>query len=545
MAAHAEASRVRVRDDAVVVELDRPGRLVARLRDGDAEASAPVDGGRATLPLGPLASPGVWDLFLERPDGTLLRVGRHEDGLPGKRDLLVYPPRRVDGLELRPFFTVNDNLSIRCAPPRAPKRQAKDEVPPRPGARRRAALLAATAVQALAIGLLRAVLALRPRGGGDPRRVHLLLMHAYGMGGTIRTTLNLAEHLVRTRPVEIVSLIRRRDEPFFDLPDGVEVASLDDQRTAGRLDGLLRGLPSVLVHPDDHVYALCSLHSDLMLARRLWRMRSGVLVTTRPGFNLLAARLRPPGVITLAQEHMNITAHPPAMTRAIRRHYPRLDALAVLTVDDERDYGELLAGARTRVARIPNALPPLGGGVSDQSSRIVAAAGRLNPQKGFDLLIGAFAKVVEQAPGWQLRIHGGGPDKAKLRRLVFDLDLYEHVLLPGPTQRLGEELALASLFALSSRFEGFGMVIVEGMSKGLPVVSFDCPRGPAEIIEHGRDGLLVPAEDADALAAALLELIGDRERRMRMGREALQTAKRYAPETIGRQWEALLASLRP
>jgi glycosyltransferase involved in cell wall biosynthesis len=427
------------------------------------------------------------------------------------------------------------------------RRRARD---PR---RRRVELALATAVQRPAAVLARGVLRRRPRRppAGDGRlRVSILLMHAYGMGGTIRTSLNLAEHLAARHDVELISVVRRREQPFFELPAGVAVTALDDQRpaaqtggVAGALRRLARRLPSLLVHPDDHNHAACSLLSDLALVRRLWRLGDGVLITTRPSFNLLAAALRPPGLVTVGQEHMNFASHLPGISRAMRRGYPRLDALAVLTRDDERDYSAMLASSRTRVERIPNALPELDGGVSDGTRPVAVAAGRLNSQKGFDLLVEAWARVAAEAPDWQLRIYGSGQDHAMLRARIDALGLYDHVFLMGRSARIGEALARGSLFVLSSRFEGFGMVIVEAMSKGLPVVSFDCPRGPSEIITHGRDGLLVAPEDTDGLAAAVLELIEDPQRRRSLGAAALETAHRYDLARIGAEWEALIDAI--
>jgi glycosyltransferase involved in cell wall biosynthesis len=401
----------------------------------------------------------------------------------------------------------------------------------------------ATALNRCALALAATVLR-RRRAAAAPEGavpVRFLLEHAWGMGGTIRTTLNLAGELAARHDVEVVSLLRRRDDPAFDLPTGVRFAVLDDRRAGTRR--LLDRLPSVLVHPYDYVYPRCSLASDLALVRLLRASPRSVVVTTRPAFNLIAARLAPAGVTTIGQEHLNFGAHRAPLARDLRRHLHRLDALTVLTEDDLRDYGSLLAGTPTRVVRIPNALPPLAGGLSEQTAPVVAAAGRLTPQKGFDLLIRAWAGVVAARPEWRLRIYGGGPERDALERLVDELGVRASVELPGPTRELGEELARASVFALSSRFEGFGMVIVEAMSKGLAVVSFDCPRGPAELIDPGVDGVLVPDGDVEGLAEALVELTGGARLRRRYAAAALEKARRFDVQAVGARWEALLGEL--
>jgi glycosyltransferase involved in cell wall biosynthesis len=299
------------------------------------------------------------------------------------------------------------------------------------------------------------------------------------------------------------------------------------------------------MHDEDWAYESFSVWTDLQVLRRMRGLEPGVLITSRPGLNLIAARHAAPGVTTVGQEHLNFHAHRPRLAAAIRRTYPRLDALAVLTEDDRRDYAAALAGARTRVARIPNSLPELEGGRSALDRPLVVAAGRLTYQKGFDLLIRAWERVAAEAPEWTVRIYGEGPKHDRLRRMVLERGLYNHVHLMGRTQRLGTELGKASIFALSSRYEGFGMVILEAMSKGVPVVSFNCPRGPEEIITDGRDGRLVAPEDVDAFAEALLELIRDEDARRRMGEAGVGTAQAFALARITERWEALLAELAP
>jgi glycosyltransferase involved in cell wall biosynthesis len=374
--------------------------------------------------------------------------------------------------------------------------------------------------------------------------VRILLLNAYAMGGTIRTVLNLAGYLARDHDVEIISLVRRRKKPFFPFPPGVTVTVLDDRiAPQGRLRAPLSRLPSVLTPVEDGSFRTVSLWTDVRLARRLRGIRSGVLIGTRPSLNLLAAEISRPGLITIGQDHMNLASYRGGLSEEIRRRYGRLTALAVLTSAALADYRHALAGTPVRIERIPNAIPDIGGGLAAGDDKVIIAAGRLSGQKGFDLLIRAYETVAREHPDWVLRIYGSGNAYDELKGMIGERGLDDHVVLRPRTPKLGEELAKASVYVLSSRFEGMPMVIIEAMSKGLAVVAFDCPQGPAELIGHRDDGLLVPAEDVEGLTAALLEVIGDEPLRHRLGRRARQSARAYDLEVVGARWVALLAEL--
>jgi glycosyltransferase involved in cell wall biosynthesis len=383
----------------------------------------------------------------------------------------------------------------------------------------------------------------RPRraDGAAPAPVTFLLGSAWGMGGTIRTTLNLAGYLAQRREVEILSVMRRRDRPFFEFPPGVRVTALDDQRAHGRLRAALRSLPSALMPRDWRPFRSCSLLTDVRLVRAL-RGRSGILVGTHPCLNLVIADLSPPGLVTIGHEQMHLRAHHDSVRRAMAHAYPHLDALVTLTEQDAREYAGLVHGP-LRVAVVPNSARALEGGEASPDARTIVAAGRLTPQKGFDLLIEAFALVAPSHPGWRLRICGGGWQRPELERLVAERGLDEAVDLPGRVKQLGEEMARASLFVLSSRFEGFPLILIEAMSKGLPVVSFDCPTGPRDVIEDRRNGILVPPGDVEALARAMAEVMDDPELRRRLGAAAALTARGYTIDAVGPRWESLFDEL--
>ncbi len=515
-----------------------PEAVLARPRHGGDELRAEVEadsaGFVATFDLARFRS-GTWDLFTD----SGARLAAHLDDMPDRWRSTVYPAVRTgSGEAVEPYFTVDNELSVRVRPPRERGRAA-----PRGRLGRRAKLVVLALLQPVGRLMVRLATGRPPREPGDGK-LKLLLLHAYGVGGTIRTTFNTAEWLARSHDVEVISVIRRRDMPALRFPDGVGLSAVDDLRAPLRpLERLLRALPSALIHPEDYGFSACSLLTDIRLARRLRSLPPGVLITTRPGLNVAAPSLVPPGVKVVAQEHMNFLSHRPGLFARIKREYPKLDALAVLTEDDMRDYSRLLDGSGVHVARIPNALPRSSEALSSLDEKVVVAAGRLRMQKGFDLLIRAYAEVAGAHPDWKLRIYGSGEERAALRDLIVEHELYNHVFLMGTSRSLHEELAKGSIFVLSSRYEGFGMVILEAMSCGLPVVSFDCPRGPGEIVSDGRDGILVPDGDVSGLTRALVELIEDEEKRRRYGAVAPDKARQYDLANIGPRWDALLGEL--
>lgn len=236
----------------------------------------------------------------------------------------------------------------------------------------------------------------------------------------------------------------------------------------------------------------------------------------------------------------------PHFIQNIVRHYwirqlisevRKLNRFVVLSYEDAKEWTEL-----DNVEVISNPLSFYPNKISLCNSRKVIAVGRYMPQKGFDLLIPAWRKVVDKHSDWELYIYGDG-QREELQLMIDSLNLQSNCFLEHNVSNIVDKYTDSSIFVLSSRFEGFGMVILEAMICGVPPVCFACPCGPKDIINDGIDGLLVENGNIQRLADKMCYLIEHEDIRKRMGEKAREDVKRYLPENIMPKWKNLFESL--
>ena len=354
----------------------------------------------------------------------------------------------------------------------------------------------------------------------------LFVLPGLGAGGSEHVVTFLANRFSRQGYRVLIASCESDDSrPYYPTDSAVEIAYLDVPVGS---HGGLRTLQDII--------------------RRIRRLRA-LLLATRPNLvisfltrtnviSVLAARgLRIPVIVS---ERNNPQRQKPGpFWRVMRRFtYARAYGLITMTCGALHYFPPVM---RPRGWVIPNMAdwqhfrPRF-----DNEVLTLTAVGRFTEQKGFDLLLQAFAMVAHQHPEWRLRIWGEGPDRAELEALATRLGIADRVEMPSVSKEPGGWIESADAFVLSSRFEGWGLVLGEAMAAGLPSVSFDCPFGPADMITHGVDGLLVPNENVPALAHALSNLMADEALRQHLGTSATAAAERFAPEAIGKKWQAVI-----
>lgn len=366
----------------------------------------------------------------------------------------------------------------------------------------------------------------------------LIFTNSLAGGGTERVAATLANFWARQNWEVTIVTLDSESEDFYVLNPMVNRIALNLAGDSGNvLDALRRNGRRVLA-----------------LRRAIMQVRPQVALSmmSTPNVLLAFASRGIAGLCTVGSEH----CYPPHAPLGriwgslCSRMYGRLSAVVALTRECA-DWIETHSSA-ARVSVIPNAatwpLPDSAPKISPHSlcspeRKILLAVGRLNVVKNYAVLLGAFAQLAGKYSDWDLVILGEGPERPSLESIIRDRTLGARVFIPGIAGNVGEWYARADLYVMTSLSEGFPMALAEALAHGLPAVSFDCDTGPRDIIRHGMDGLLVPANDAGALIEALDVVLGDANLRKQFASRAHEARERFSIEKIAGMWEELFTGL--
>lgn len=364
----------------------------------------------------------------------------------------------------------------------------------------------------------------------------------YNPGGMERVLLNKVKWLSeRGHEILVVTTDQQGRRPFYEFPAGVAIRDLGINYSLDIDKPLYKRIPSYLRKRRLHRKRLAELltceRPDITVS--LYPSESSFIPDIKDGskkvlelhfnryFRLQYGRTGLTGLIDRRRSR-----HDEEIAR-------RFDSFVVLTDEDKGYWGSM-----PNIEVIPNAALPIPLR-SDCTRKRVIAVGRLDYQKSFDRLIEAWeiATKSTEAGGWHLDIFGQGEWRDMLGEMISRKGLSGSVTIHNPTDNIAREYADSSILAMTSHYEGFPMVMVEAMSAGLPIVTFDYKCGPRDIITSGKNGLVVNDGDIAGFAEALTALMNDRELRQQMGREATKVSERYSEERIMNRWMELFTRL--
>lgn len=244
----------------------------------------------------------------------------------------------------------------------------------------------------------------------------------------------------------------------------------------------------------------------------------------------------------IASEHLNYKANSDIRSIILIKKfiYPFADYLTVLT---ERDKKEYYSKYLKNVIVMPNPLPliPVTTIFSEKKKDIILAVGEVSrwEHKGFDNLIVIFSRIAQKYPQWNLEIAGTG-DASYLNNLISEYKLAGRVILLGEVRDIQSLMQRSKIYALSSRWEGLPMVLIESMSQGLPCIAFDCFTGPGDILTNNFDGILIEDQNIDEFSSKLSLLIENPDLRLKLGYNAIESCKRYNPADIVAKWQKII-----
>lgn len=376
------------------------------------------------------------------------------------------------------------------------------------------------------------------------KKVRIIALHL-AFGGIEKAICSMANLFAERYEVEILSVYHLPESPAFPLDERVKVRWLlddipnrDDWKaalSAHDLPGIAReSIRAAKILRDKKRAVIEAIQSA----------EDGVVITTRPEDNVLLSRYGKPGALKIAQLHQD-HRFDKKLVKSFQKDYGGVDVFALLTPGLRDEVRDMMRGnnSHTRCVYLPNFLEHFPENPEKYArEKTVLAVGRLHEVKRFDLLIRLFDVAHKQFPDWKLRIVGDGDEREKLENTIRELNAQDYVNLTGRKDAAGveEEMLRASVFAMTSRSEGFPFVLLEAQSCGLPVAAFDVRVGPGFVVQDGVNGYLAADMLYEDFCEKLASLMKDEELRRRMSRAAVEHAAEFSREKVGEVWYSLI-----
>lgn len=356
-----------------------------------------------------------------------------------------------------------------------------------------------------------------------------------GPGGAERVAANLSNDWVRSGySVTLILTYQSATDPHYFLDERVQIIKIAEHL------------------PSNNIIVFSKIRKLIAIRRLTKQLSPKKVISFMVNVNVLVLLSNLGlGCSTFVSERVHPSATPVRRIEKILRWllYPFAHTVIVQTNASMLWFERHLPHARYKVIGnplvfpIPNKLKGIDFEISNHSERkIILAVGRLERQKGFQNLINAFSKISKKHTDFDLLIAGEGTQRQTLEKTINVLNLADRVHLPGSVSNIGECYLSADIFVLSSEFEGYPNALLEAMACGLPVISFDCPTGPAEIIDDGNNGILVPLiAGENGLVEALLRVIENNNLRKKLRRNAPRVLDTLGLKENLDEWNQLIS----
>ena len=360
-----------------------------------------------------------------------------------------------------------------------------------------------------------------------------LVIHSLSSGGAERVMSIIANYWAEKGwQVTLLTFVSEKEIPFYFLASQIKYIPLNIAKIS----------PNVLIALKNNWQSIKTLR------KAIYDSQPDMVISFLDITNVITLLATRGLNIPIIVSERNDPSQTPDSTiwQTLRRLTYRFADLVVVQTNRALEYFSPQLTTKIRVISNPVILPPK---VNNSNKQIlnkpsIIAMGRLESQKGFDLLLEAFAKLKDIHPEWNLTILGEGTLRQELENQRELWGLSAHVYFPGKVKHPAELLKQADIFVMSSRFEGFPNALCEAMACGLPVISTDCPNGPREIIRDGIDGILVANENVSELKDAIESLIVDDSKRQLLGKRALEITTRFSLLAVMNHWQKVIIEVK-